>query len=92
MTERIAAIPGMTAPPMGGAFYAFMNIQNFLGRDYNGVRVETDRDWCLALLEQQKVVTVFGSAFFADGYARASFAASMETLEIAFDRIEAFVK
>ena len=92
VTERIAGIPGLSAPQMDGAFYAFMNIKNFLGRTYGGVEVKTDRDWCLALLEQKKVATVFGSAFFADGYARASFAASMETLEIAFDRIAEFVK
>ena len=33
-----------------------------------------------------------GSAFSAPGYARASFAASMDTLKTAFDRIEEFVK
>ncbi len=45
----------------------------------------------LELLQQKKVATVMGSAFSAPGYARASFAASMETLKTAFDRIEEFV-
>ena len=89
--SRIAAIPGMSAPKTGGAFYVFFNIQNFLGKDYGGVRVETDKDWCLELLQQKKVATVMGSAFSAPGYARASFAASMDTLKTAFDRIEEFV-
>lgn len=88
---RIAGIPGMTCGKMGGAFYAFFNVQKFLGREYNGVRVETSRDWCMALLEQKKVATVMGSAFGAEGYARASFAASMENLKEAFDRIAEFV-
>ncbi len=92
VAQRIADIPGLSAPQMDGAFYVFMNIKNFLGRKYNGVQVDTDRDWCLELLQQKKVATVFGSAFFADGYARASFAASMQTLETAFDRIAEFVK
>ena len=92
VTQRIADIPGLSAPAMDGAFYAFMNIQNFLGRKYGGVQVDTDKDWCLELLQQKKVATVFGSAFFAEGYARASFAASMETLENAFDAIADFVK
>ena len=48
---RIAEIPGMTCGKMGGAFYAFFNIQKFLGREYNGVKVETSQDWCMALLE-----------------------------------------
>lgn len=88
---RIAGIPGMTCGKMSGAFYAFFNVQKFLGREYNGVRVETSRDWCMALLEQKKVATVMGSAFGAEGYARASFAASMENLKEAFDRIAEFV-
>lgn len=90
--QRIADIPGLSASRIDGAFYAFMNIKNFLGRKYNGIQVDTDKDWCLELLQQQKVATVFGSAFFADGYARASFAANMETLERAFDGIAEFVK
>ncbi len=88
---RIAEIPGMTCGKMGGAFYAFFNIQKFLGREYNGVKVETSQDWCMALLEQKKVATVMGSAFGAEGYARASFAASMENLKEAFDHIADFV-
>lgn len=92
VASRIDAIPGMTAPKTGGAFYVFFNIQNFLGRKYNGGQVDTDSQWCLELLQQKKVATVMGSAFCAPGYARASFAASMDTLKTAFDRIEEFVK
>ena len=88
---RIAEIPGMTCGKMGGAFYAFFNVQKFLGREYNGVKVKTSQDWCMALLEQKKVATVMGSAFGAEGYARASFAASMADLKEAFDRIADFV-
>ena len=88
---RIAEIPGMTCGKMGGAFYAFFNVQKFLGREYNGVKVETSQDWCMALLEQKKVATVMGSAFGAEGYARASFAAGMDDLKEAFDRIAEFV-
>ena len=88
---RIAGIPGMTCGKMGGAFYAFFNVQKFLGREYNGVKVETSQDWCMALLEQKKVATVMGSAFGAEGYARASFAAGMDDLKEAFDRIADFV-
>ena len=91
VAKRIADIPGMTCGKMGGAFYAFFNVQKFLGREYNGVKVETSEDWCMALLEQKKVATVMGSAFGAEGYARASFAAGMDDLKEAFDRIADFV-
>jgi aspartate aminotransferase len=89
--ERISRIPKLSCPDMAGAFYAFMNIRAYLGRNYAGQRVENSSQWCLALLEQQNVVTVMGSAFGAEGYARMSFATDLETLKAGFDRIEAFL-
>ena len=91
VTRRIEDIPGLSCAEMGGAFYAFVNISEHLGRSYNGVQVDNDTQWCLELLAQQNVGGVMGSAFGADGYARWSFAASMEDLTAAFERIEAFV-
>jgi aspartate aminotransferase len=90
--QRIATISGLSCPEMAGAFYAFVNIKAHLGRMYNGVRVDNSTQWCLALLEQQNVATVMGSAFGAEGYARISFATSLEALEAGFDRIEAFLQ
>lgn len=89
--KRIANIKGMTCPKMGGAFYAFVNIKEYLGREYGGKMINTDTEWCLELLSQKKVATVMGSAFGAPGYFRASFATSMENIKEAFDRIEEFV-
>jgi aspartate aminotransferase len=89
--DRIARIAGLSCPDMGGAFYAFINIRKFLGRTYGGVKVDNSTQWCLTLLEQQNVATVMGSAFGAEGYARLSFATSLEVLAAGFDRIEAFL-
>lgn len=89
---RIAGIAGLSCPDMAGAFYAFVNIKAHLGRKYNGTCVDNSTQWCLTLLEQQSVATVMGSAFGAEGYARISFAASLDTLRAGFDRIEAFLK
>ncbi len=90
--QRIALIKGLSCPDMAGAFYAFVNIKAHLARAYGGTRVDNSTQWCLALLEQQNVATVMGSAFGAEGYARISFATSLETLQAGFDRIEAFLK
>lgn len=90
--QRIASIEGLTATSMSGAFYAFINIQKHLGRQYGGIAVNTSTDWCLQLLAQQNVSTVMGSAFGAEGFARVSFATSLENLKEGFDRIEAFLK
>jgi len=89
--QQIAEIPGITCPEMAGAFYAFMNIQKHLGKTYGGVRCDTSTQWCLALLEQHNVATVMGSAFGAEGYARLSFATSLDVLNEGFSRIKAFV-
>ena len=90
--KRIDEIPGLSCPDMAGAFYAYINIKEHLGREYGGVQVDNSTDWCLNLLAQKKVAMVMGSAFGTEGYARASFATSMDNLEAAFARIEEFVK
>jgi aspartate aminotransferase len=90
--SRIAEIPGLSCCDVAGAFYAFVNIQKHLGRTYRGTRVDNSTQWCLTLLEQQNVATVMGSAFGTEGYARVSFATSLETLKAGFDRIEAFLQ
>jgi aspartate aminotransferase len=90
--QRIDGLAGLSCSEMAGAFYAFINIQAHLGRTYRGVRIDNSSQWCLELLAQQNVATVMGSAFGAEGYARVSFATSMENLQAGFDRIEAFLK
>jgi aspartate aminotransferase len=90
--QRLASIPNVSCGQMGGAFYAFVNIRAHLGRRYGGVAVENSAQWCLALLDQQNVATVMGSAFGAEGYVRISYATSMATLKAGFDRIEAFIQ
>ena len=91
VTRRIAEIPGLSCAEIGGAFYAFINISRHLGRSYGGVRIDNSTQWCLELLSRKSVATVMGSAFGTEGYARASFATSMENLEAALERIEQFV-
>ena len=90
--ERIAGIPGLSCAEMAGAFYAFINIRDHLGRQYGGVRVDDSAGWCLELLAQRGVATVMGSAFGSEGYARISFATSLDNLKAAFDEIAAFVE
>jgi aspartate aminotransferase len=77
---------------MGGAFYAFINIQAHLGRSYYGAQVNTSSQWCLELLARQGVATVQGSAFGTEGYARLSYATSMQNLEAGLAGIDAFVR
>jgi len=89
--KRLSAMEGVSHPEISGAFYAFFNVNKFLGRKLGGVQIDNSEQFCLELLTQKQVATVMGSAFGSEGYVRASFAASMEVLKEAFDRIEAFV-
>jgi aspartate aminotransferase len=89
--EQIGSIPGLSCAEMGGAFYAFINIKRHLGRKYGSAKVTNSAEWCTALLEQQNVATVMGSAFGTEGYCRVSFATSMENLQAGFGRIRTFL-
>lgn len=68
-----------------GAFYVFPCIDGF------GM---TSDEFCERLIEEKKIAIVPGSAFGSgsEGFARISYAYSIEHLEIALDRLEEFVK
>ncbi|MDO7486610.1 aminotransferase A [Peribacillus sp. NPDC096622] len=67
-----------------GAFYFFIKLPEGFA---------SSLDFCLKLVQQEKVAVVPGDAFspLGEGYFRISYAYSMETLEKALDRIEAFL-
>ncbi len=78
------ALPGFACANPGGAFYAFPNI----GETGLGSRTLQSR-----LLDEAGVATVSGTSFgaFGDGYLRFSYAAGLEALKEAVDRIEAWL-
>ncbi len=70
-----------------GAFYLFVDISDLLSPD--GLR--TSADFCQALLEDRHVVLTAGEAFDAPGFFRLSYAASIDRLEEAARRLQAFI-
>jgi aspartate aminotransferase len=86
---RLAAMPGVRLPTIGGAFSAFFDISASLARGRHGT---TSAQWCEALLEKEHVALVAGSAFGAEGHVRMSFAAAEEKLSAGLDRIGRFVQ
>jgi len=90
VVERLAALPGVRLPEIGGAFYAFFDIREPLARMRAG-GIGTSMEWCEALLERKHVALVAGSAFGAEGHVRMSFAASEEKLSAGIDRIASFL-
>ncbi|HJK13239.1 MAG TPA: pyridoxal phosphate-dependent aminotransferase [Methanocorpusculum sp.] len=73
---RLAGM-GLSTAPAEGAFYAFINV--------GGDDVATANKW----LDKAHVAATPGTAFGAPGWIRISYAASMERLAEALDRIEA---
>ncbi|MFS4437747.1 pyridoxal phosphate-dependent aminotransferase [Paracoccaceae bacterium GXU_MW_L88] len=88
---RLNACKGVTCPFPQGAFYAFPSIRDCIGTMSAGGReIRSDEDFCMALLEEEGVATVFGSAFGLSPNFRFSYATSMDKLEEACKRIERF--
>ena len=74
-----------------GTFYAFPDITECLGRtSARGTQIDTDLDFVAAVLAEQEVAIVPGSAFLGPGYFRLSFAADDDTLREACLRILRF--
>jgi aspartate aminotransferase len=85
--------PGLTCDVPEGAFYVFPSIAGCIGRvTAGGRRIETDRDFAMALLEEQHVALVHGAAFGMSPYVRISYATDDASLEEACCRIIAFCR
>ncbi|GAN63399.1 aspartate aminotransferase [Acetobacter indonesiensis NRIC 0313] len=92
VVDALRAISGLTCAMPEGAFYAYPGVAGCLGRTTaGGVRLETDHDFALALLEEAHVATVPGSAFGLSPYLRLSCATRDEDLQEACNRIARFV-
>lgn len=87
VVSRLNAIPGISVLPVDGTFYSFPDVREAM----TATGYTTDVAFAEALLEAG-VALVPGSAFGAPGHLRLSFATSMDNLEKALDRLEAFVK
>jgi aspartate aminotransferase len=91
VVEMLNAAPGIRCHKPEGAFYVFPSMQGCIGKvTKGGKRIETDEDFCLALLEEEGVACVHGAAFMYPGYFRISYATSDEQLKDACTRIQRF--
>ena len=74
-----------------GAFYVFPSVNGCLGKtSAGGKKIETDEDFVIALLDEEGVAAVHGSAFMFPGHFRISYATSDELLTEACTRIQKF--
>jgi aspartate aminotransferase len=87
----LSRVKNLICPAPQGAFYAFCDVSAWLGlRSAGGHVLADDSDITMALLEENNVALVAGSAFGAPGHMRLSTAASDADLIEACARITAF--
>jgi len=81
VVERINAVPGLSCNKPEGAFYAFVNCADLIGRrTADGDLIETDLDLAGYFLNHSGVAVVPGSAFLASPYFRISLASPIDTV------------
>jgi aspartate aminotransferase len=80
---------GLKCPNPEGAFYVFPSCAGLIGKQSAGGRLlKTDEDFITALLEEEGVAVVHGSAFGLAPHFRISYATSNDILEDACHRIQ----
>jgi aspartate aminotransferase len=76
MVEGLNSLPGVRCRMPEGAFYAFADFRQVLGKKNGDQVIENDDQLAMYLLDQAHAVTVGGGAFGAPGYLRLSYAVS----------------
>jgi aspartate aminotransferase len=89
VVNELNKMPGVKCIMAGGAFYAFPDMRGAIAslHQRGKIKAATDIAFSEYLLEQGGVAVVPGSAFGSEGYARLSFATSMDNLKQALERI-----
>ena len=91
VVDMLNAAPGIQCNLPEGAFYVFPSIHGCIGKtSAGGAAIPDDAAFVTALLEEEKVAVVHGSAFCYPGYFRISYATGTDVLREACTRIQRF--
>lgn len=92
--SRLNQIDGIKCLEPQGAFYAFFECSSAINSLYKAQKIDQANDLSFAkyLLDKFAVAGIPGSAFGLDQHIRLSFAASLEEISTALDRIEIALK
>lgn len=91
MLRMLGTIPGVRLATPKGAFYAYPDVQELLGRPIAGRVVHTSAQLAQLLLEEAEVAVVPGEAFGPSGYLRLSYALGDADLVEGVGRIQALL-
>lgn len=73
-----------------GAFYVFVNIEKYLGKHYNGVKILTSVEFAKQLLNAG-VAVIPGLPFENDNFVRLSYAINKDDIKLGVERIAKFI-
>jgi aspartate aminotransferase len=91
VVDMLNAAPGIVCHKPEGAFYVFPSVHGCIGKtSKGGAKITDDESFVIALLDEEGVAAVHGSAFMYPGHFRISYATDTESLREACGRIQHF--
>ena len=91
VVDMLNAAPGIVCHKPEGAFYVFPSVHGCIGKTTpRGAKITDDESFVIALLDEEGVAAVHGSAFVYPGHFRISYATDTESLREACRRIQVF--
>ena len=91
MVSLLNKITGVKCNIPGGAFYAFPNFENYIGKSFNGLKIKNSFVLSDLFLTVANVVTVPGDGFGAPGHIRFSYPVSKKKIKEGIGRINNFL-
>ncbi|XP_022739681.1 bifunctional aspartate aminotransferase and glutamate/aspartate-prephenate aminotransferase isoform X1 [Durio zibethinus] len=89
LVKSFRELEGVKISEPQGAFYLFIDFSSYYGIEAEGFgKIENSESLCRYLLDKAQVALVPGDAFGDDSCIRISYAASLTTLQAAFERIK----
>ena len=91
MVSLLNKITGVKCNIPGGAFYAFPNFENYIGKSFNGLKIKNSFVLSELFLTEANVVTVPGDGFGSPGHIRFSYPVSKKNIKEGIGRINNFL-
>lgn len=92
IVKMLNDVDGITCIEPNGAFYAYADVKEVIGREINGTTIGSSLQLAEILLDEAKVATVPGEAFGTPGYLRFSYALGDDDLAEGVRRIGDFLE